>query len=295
MKGRKKMNRFEVMSKGLLLATCIVALLHSGCASIGTTSSEAGGIRALAGPADAASTESALLGREVGDGIGYIIGDEADKNRAREMSQASRFSDYRHQEVGPLGGTRWKLVELAPLDFAPAFKAKIFDFSPNGHVNTTTAYPNGEVQVIREIYRVVGDTIIVNRPGYVINAQYEIKDDQMTLRAKEFKALLVPFDPTDLSDGNAERGFRYRDISFRNAGGDFLVEGIIENRSGSDYVKVLLNASIYDLGEHTIGSSSFILRDFSDNADQPFKTFIVVGNSGQIVSFKVQYSLGRKK
>lgn len=273
--------------KFLMVASGVMA------ATIGCATSEQGpfsghGLGALVLGAVGEETPSARVGADYGTGIGYVIGNEADKEKARQMTLARANS---HQEVGPLGGTKWKLVELVPLEFVPPFTAKVFDFGSGGHLYTTTAYPDGKVDLTDEIYRVVGDTLIINRPGYIINAKFEIRDNQMNVHAQEFKATLVPFSPTNLTQGD----FRCDDISFKEADADMWVEGTIENRSGADYEYVVLYLPIYDLAENVIGSSSFMLHDFGNSAKQPFRTLVLGGNKSKMASFKLEYSVGQKK
>ena len=55
---------------------------------------------------------------------------------------------------------------------------------------TTRTNPDGQVKVLDEHYRVVGDTLIVNKPGYIINAQYMVDGDQLIVNAEDFRAVL---------------------------------------------------------------------------------------------------------
>ena len=50
--------------------------------------------------------------------------------------------------------------------------------------------PDGRVEVSDETYRVVGDTLIVNRPGYIINARFTVSGGQLTVSAERFSAVL---------------------------------------------------------------------------------------------------------
>ena len=183
------------MTRGLVLLLflgfVILIAQISGCATRGQTGALAGGgMGALVGQAIGHSTEATLIGAAVGTGIGYIIGNEVDKKKAREMSRASRASDYAHEEVTPLAGTRWQVVSIVPRDFVPEFTSKIVEFGPQGKLTTTTTYPDGNLGVAREYYRVVGKTLVVNKPGYLINAEYGLFDDQLILDAEEARAVL---------------------------------------------------------------------------------------------------------
>ena len=50
---------------------------------------------------------------------------------------------------------------------------------------------NGKVEVFDENYRVVGDTLIVNKPGYLINAKYKIDGQELILTDPGFSAVLT--------------------------------------------------------------------------------------------------------
>ena len=154
---------------------CLLATIIAGCETGGKTGALAGGgIGALAGQAIGGNTESTLIGAAVGTGIGYMIGNEKDKEHAKEMSNETADRGYAHDEVKPLGGTRWLLVSIAPKSKFGPYTSKIVEFRPTGRVITTTTHKDGTVDVIDESYRVVGDTLVVNKPGLLVNAKFGI-------------------------------------------------------------------------------------------------------------------------
>ena len=178
-----------------LSALFLITLTGGGCeTSRGTGALVGGGIGALAGQAIGGDTGSTLIGAAIGSGIGYVIGNEKDKQHADEMTTTDRgregLPDTSHDETGPLGGTRWVLISLAPSDVAPPYESKVIEFRPDGRVITTTTSSGGLVDVFNERYRVVGDTLIINKPGYLINAEYRITDDEMIVDAEKFRAVL---------------------------------------------------------------------------------------------------------
>jgi len=180
------------LSLGLTVVIVASIIVTYGCATRGGTGALAGGgIGALAGQLIGGNTEATLIGAAVGTGIGYIVGNEMDKKHAREMSAATKQRNYDHNEVGDLGGTKWKFVSINPKDYVPEYTSKVVEFGSNGHVTTTTTYPDGNVEVSEESYRVVGNTLIVNKPGYIINARYSISGDQMVAEAEDFSAVLT--------------------------------------------------------------------------------------------------------
>jgi hypothetical protein len=173
-----------------------LALGLGGCETGGQSGGLAGaGIGALAGNAIGGNSEATLIGAAIGGGLGYIIGNEDDKKKAQEMSRDSEQRGYTHTEVADLGGTRWTLVSLAPRDYYPPYASKIIEFRPYGRIITTTTAPDGDVSVTDERYRVVGRTLIVNRPGYIVNAEYGIEGDEMIIDAEEFRAVLKRLRP----------------------------------------------------------------------------------------------------
>jgi hypothetical protein len=172
-----------------LLLTLCVAL--AGCKTGAQTGALAGGgIGALAGQAIGGNTQATLIGAAVGAGVGYVIGNEKDKAHAQKMSRANEGLPPTHSEVGSLGGTRWNLVSLNPRDVAPPYTSKVIEFRPDGRVITTTTKPDGSVEVFDESYRVVGDTLIVNKPGYLINARHRIAGNQLIVNCDRFSAVL---------------------------------------------------------------------------------------------------------
>jgi hypothetical protein len=181
--------RHATIRTWLAAAAVVGAAALGGCQTDRQTGALAGaGIGALAGQAIGGSTKGTLIGAAVGTGVGYVVGNERDKKKAREMSQANARAD--HTEVGPLGGTRWRLVSLVPRDTVEQYTSKIVEFRPNGHVVTTTTQPDGTVIVSEENYRVVGTTLIVNKPGYLVNARFGIDGDQLVVDAEDFRAVL---------------------------------------------------------------------------------------------------------
>jgi hypothetical protein len=170
---------------------CLLLVSLGGCETGGKTGALAGGgIGALTGQAIGGNTKSTLIGAGVGTGIGYMIGNEKDKAHAKEMNEASQEHNYTHTEVGPLGGTRWIVMSVAPKDHVPPYASKVVEFRPYGRVITTTTNPDGSVDVTDERYRVVGNTLVINKPNLLINATYGISGDELIVSAEDFRAVL---------------------------------------------------------------------------------------------------------
>jgi hypothetical protein len=164
-----------------------MGLTSIGCDSAKGTGALAGaGVGALIGQAAGHSTEATLIGGAIGTGVGYIIGDQVDKKKAEEMSKQGDT----HNEVGPLGGTRWKLMSLNTTVKLDPYVSRIVEFKPNGKVITTTTKTDGSLITAEESYRVVGTTLIVNKPGYLVNARYNIDGNRLIVDDPEFSAVL---------------------------------------------------------------------------------------------------------
>ncbi len=172
----------------VVLTACVAVGLLGGCATKAKTGALAGaGIGALAGGI-IGEGEGAVVGAAVGTGVGYLIGNQADKKKAEELAAKSEAGD--HAEVGPLGGTKWTVESVEPKDAVEPFVLKMIEFAPNGHVVTTTTLPSGKIVVAAENYRVVGDMLVVNKPGMLINAQFSIHGQLLIVNAQQFRAVL---------------------------------------------------------------------------------------------------------
>jgi outer membrane lipoprotein SlyB len=162
---------------------CFMGLGFVGCANNARTGALAGsGIGALAGQVIGHDTTSTLIGAGIGLGTGYIIGNEMDKKKAAEQKVARTFA--------PLGGTTWKIVSISPANKVPKFVSKTVMFRDDGQVVTTTVYPNKSKDVSTENYRVTGNTLIVNRRGYLTNYKFNINGNTMVATAQNLKITL---------------------------------------------------------------------------------------------------------
>lgn len=197
-----------------------------GCQTAGQTGIVAGaGLGALMGQAIGGNTTATLIGTGIGAGVGYVIGNEMDKSRADEMTrqQAQQIAElqaaqrrletqqtastggtpswapastaiveprFTNTEVGALGDTRWAVVSVNPRDGLGSFASMIVEFRRNGRVLTTTTMKDGQVRTADEGFRVVNDTLIINRTGYIINARFSMSADQLVVSAERFSAVL---------------------------------------------------------------------------------------------------------
>jgi hypothetical protein len=173
------------------IAAILLATAVAGCATDSTSQGVAwgAGIGAIAGGLYGGHGSDALIGAAIGAGVGYVVGNEQDKKKAQQMSDASRPT-YTHSETGPFGGTRWQLQDWSPKDPKGDFRGKTFEFGRDGWVKTTTTYNDGRTGTDSESYRVVGSTLIVNKGDYLLNFNFSLQGDQLTVDNSKLRALL---------------------------------------------------------------------------------------------------------
>ena len=172
-----------VICTNSVVAICICALAFSsgGCQTRAQTGTAMGaGIGALAGQAIGRNTQATLIGTAIGAGVGYIIGNEQDKKAAKE---------YDLSQPTALTGTKWKVMSLIMQD-KPEFTSMFVEFRPDGKIVTTRYEPGGTMTITEERYRIVGDTLIINKRDYLINATYQITGSQMIVDCQRFRAVL---------------------------------------------------------------------------------------------------------
>jgi len=156
-----------------------------GCATKGRTGALAGGgVGAIIGQAAGRSTE-ATFGAAVGTGVGYIIGNEVDKKEAKTLEAKNAIPNN-----APLADTSWRVTSLVRDEPLP-HRSIVIEFRGNGRVITTRTLPDGKVERADEAYRVVGTTLIVNKPGYIVNAKYRIDGGELVVEAPRFRAALT--------------------------------------------------------------------------------------------------------
>lgn len=179
------------MNSRFVAAILIAAV--AGSAAAQTSGTKRGmawgaGLGAIAGGIIGGHGSDALIGAAVGTGIGYIVGNESDKKKAQEMSAQSPKGT--HTETGPFGGTTWRLQDWSPKSGKEVFKSKTFAFGKDGWLTTHTTNKDGHKTSDRENYRVVGDTLIVNKGDYLLNFKFAIQGDQLTVDSEKVRAIL---------------------------------------------------------------------------------------------------------
>ncbi len=165
----------------LAISLCILMVPIIGCQTRTQTGSALGaGIGALAGQAIGGNTKATLIGTAIGTGVGYLIGNSQDKKAAKE---------YDLSQPTALTGTKWEVMSLIMQD-KPEFTSMFVEFKPDGKIVTTRYEPGGTMTITEERYRIVGDTLIINKRDYLINATYQITGSQMIVDCQRFRAVL---------------------------------------------------------------------------------------------------------
>ena len=165
---------------------CIALLFGGGCATMDKSEMGAlggAGVGALVGQAIGHNTAGTLIGAGVGLGLGYIIGNEVDKSDTRKRKAVTQ------EEVEPLANTTWEVVSTTPRP-KKHYQSMIARFNQDGTVTTTTKLANGKVETDTESYRVVGSTLVINKPNYVINSRYRIDGNKMYMDTGEHSIVL---------------------------------------------------------------------------------------------------------
>jgi hypothetical protein len=192
-----RVSRFGNISIVMLLAFAMAASFGTmGCASKGQTGAVAGaGLGALIGQAIGRNTAGTLIGAGVGTGLGYIIGNEMDKSDAKKREDAraraaSSSAPPPAPRTGLLGGTKWKAIEVVPPP-TPPHKSYTLRFAKDGWLHSREVYMDGSVKTDKERYRVEGDTLILNKPGYLVNAKYKMTNNTLTVRHDKVKVVFA--------------------------------------------------------------------------------------------------------
>ncbi len=150
----------------------------TGCATQGQTGALAGaGTGALIGGRanmHGSWAATALIGAGIGAGVGYLIGNEKDKK------EAERRQAVTEGETRPLAGTSWQAIRIVPTP-EKEYRSIVTSFRPDGTVVTTKTNMDGRAERTVERYRIIGSTLIINKPGYVANIKFKLGEDRLIL------------------------------------------------------------------------------------------------------------------
>ena len=81
-------------------------------------------------------------------------------------------------------------MDWSPKSGKEVFKSKTFTFGKDGWLTTSTTNKDGRKTTDRENYRVVDNTLIVNKGDYLLNFKFAIQGDQLTVDSEKLRAIL---------------------------------------------------------------------------------------------------------
>lgn len=164
---------------GIWLVVAALCVTLAGCATNGKglTNTQiatlgAAGMGALLGQLIGVNTVSTLIGTGVGLGVGYIIGNEMDKEEAQKKKSVTA------DDLGPFVNTTWQIISITPM-VDDSVTSRVGRFHGDGTLTTTAVHKDGRTVTENERYRVVAQTLIINKDNYVINARFRIEGDRM--------------------------------------------------------------------------------------------------------------------
>lgn len=152
-----------------VIAALLLALMVGCDTGRGQGAAVGAGIGALIGAGGGRG--GMIRGAGIGAAGGYIIGNEADRSRVARRQVVP--------ELAPLAGTSWTLSSITPAEVRPAV-SMIIDFRDDGILFTKRTDADGSVTTDEELYRVVGNTLIVNDRDYIINGSFIMEGRTLT-------------------------------------------------------------------------------------------------------------------
>lgn len=181
-------NRIWTVLAIFFLPSCIL----TGCAGSGKSTTDSGvGLGKLASQTSQSGSKDVIVAQKVGKGVPFVIGNSFDERRAMELFKDSPDKAYAtHNQVYPLGGTKWRITSLKPEGRMAAYKNVTMEFRTNGRVITTGDRIDGKIIEDDECYRVIGDTLAVSRGGYIANFIFQMQSKKLTAQTSGVQATL---------------------------------------------------------------------------------------------------------
>jgi hypothetical protein len=191
--------------------------LWTGCETQRGTGTVAGaGIGALIGQAAGGNTQSTVIGAAIGAGAGHAVGSAGDRrtaererdaaqteavlaqNRAEQAEREAAIARAeRNQAIAPfqlppspLNNTTWQLLTISP-EPDPPVRSMVVEFRPDGSLVTKRVYTDGSFVTESETFSVVGDTLVINRPGQVVLSQFAIAGNQLIMTCERARTVLM--------------------------------------------------------------------------------------------------------
>jgi len=198
-------------SERVFLVAVVCVFLSTGSALAQKSKDYALGgaaIGAITGGVLSGKAGGAAVGAIAGGSLGYVVGNDKDKQRAQQQAaqeQAARdkaqvSSDpataYKAPEENPFVGSTWQVISLVREKPGPDYASIVVNFPTNSKVTTMAVRKDGEAETWVESYRIVDDVMVLSGKDretgepYVINAKFSVEGKQLIIVAPEGRAVL---------------------------------------------------------------------------------------------------------
>ena len=91
--------------------------------------------------------------------------------------------------LGPFPNTKWQILSVIPKPNTP-FKAVYLTFQPDGTLAMTTESPDGKISTSIQKYSVVGDSMLLSKPGTTTNVKFRVDGSTMHVDTARFSIVL---------------------------------------------------------------------------------------------------------
>jgi hypothetical protein len=91
--------------------------------------------------------------------------------------------------LGSFPNTKWQILSVVPKPNTP-FNTVYLTFQPDGTLAMTTESPDGKVSTSFQKYSVVGDSMLLSKPGSTTNVRFKVDGNTMHVDTSRFSIVL---------------------------------------------------------------------------------------------------------
>jgi len=91
--------------------------------------------------------------------------------------------------LGPFPNTKWQILSVVPKPNTP-FKTVYLTFQPDGTLAMTSESPDGKITTSFQKYSVVGDSMLLSKPGSTTNVRFKVDGSTMHVDTSRFSIVL---------------------------------------------------------------------------------------------------------
>ena len=91
--------------------------------------------------------------------------------------------------LGTFPNTKWQILSVVPKPNTP-FKSVYLTFQPDGTLAMTTESPDGKISTSFQKYSVVGDSMLLSKPGSTTNVRFKVDGNTMHVDTVKFSIVL---------------------------------------------------------------------------------------------------------